>query len=607
VSVVGVVGALLAVGLLIVVHELGHFLACRWVGVRVERFSIGFGPALVSWKPGETEYVLGVVPLGGYVKMAGEEPSEGVTPAPDEFFSQPASGRALIIVAGVVMNAILAIVCFIIAFKMGVTFPKPEIGHVTPGGPADEAGLRSGDEIVAVGGWRDVDYPDVLQLIALSDPAKGIDVSVRRDGSERTVRLYPAPSRALGMPVAGFNPAMSLRVGALMEGFPAQAAGIKPNDLIVAIDGAPVPSWPHMQQTVQESRGKELTVTVERENSRLDFTVTPEPTYTYELGAQPSVQAPEVAQVAEMSPAERAGLQEGDRILAVEGREAGSWSALDTLLAEAGPGSVGLTVRRGEDSKVLAVVVPEGRPLWDHLIGVLGQKPIVGSVEPGGPAEAAGLTPGTEVTDLGSSPESLRPLRFWEQLEGSVSAAQGGPIVLRCRRGEESILTTVTPRRGEPTGRSLIGIEAQPKRWERKAGLFGAIRLGTRKSMLTALQVYLFVRRVLFTRTISSEQIAGPITIGYITYKAAATSSWSRLLYLLGIVGVNLALINLFPLPILDGGHLAVIALEKVKGSPVSPRALAVAQYVGLALIISLFLLVTYNDITRNLKMLLGG
>jgi len=603
----GIVGAVLAVGLLIVVHELGHFLACRLVGVRVERFSIGFGPVLLRWQPGATEYALSAIPLGGYVKMAGEDPGEEGTGAPDEFFSHPPGHRAVIIVAGVVMNAVLAVVCFIIAFQIGVKFPKPEVGYVTPGGPAARAGLEPGDEIVGVGGWRNIDYPDVQQLIAFADPQTGINLTARRDGVERTVRLYPEASRSLGMPVAGFEPAMSLRVQELVRGFPAQEAGMEPGDRIVALNGTPVTSWPELQQRVQESGGRELSVTVERKGERLTFPVSPEATHDYLLGARAWQEPPVVQQVADLGPGERAGLQVGDLIEAVDGREVKSWADFDAQLASAGPGEAQLTIRRGEETRELMVELAGGRAMWAHHIGVLGETLVVGTVEPGGPAERAGLTPGTEIVAAGADAEELMPLRFWEQLEAVVDSSHGQPLVLRVIKEGEPAVVTVTPERGKATGRYLIGIQAAPKEWMRKAGFLDAVGLGCKKSVLTALQIYLFLRRMLFTHTISSNQLAGPITIGYITYKAAATASWSRLLYLLGVVGINLSIINLFPIPILDGGHLVVIGVEKLKGSPISRRALALAQYVGLALLISLFLWVTYNDITRHMKTLLGG
>lgn len=606
-SLLGVVGALLAVGLLIVVHELGHFLAAKRLGVRVERFAVGFGPALVRWRRGGTEYVLNAVPLGGYVKMAGEEPQEAGVGAPDEFFSQSPGRRALIIVAGVLMNALVALVCFVVAFQIGVKFPKAEVGRVVPGGPAEEAGLKPGDEIVGVGAWRDIDFHDLSQLIALSDPATGVDLTIRRAGREQRVRLRPRYSPALGSPVAGFDPAMSLTIKALLKGFPAERAGLRPGDRVVAVDGQTMRSWNHLYQTVQQSAGRELAVTVRRGDETLTFRVAPRPTCTYRLGARPRDGEPVLRAVVSLSPAERAGLVPGDRVVAVGGRRVSTWLELVGALREAPAGPLELTVERAGGRRSVTVKVPAETRQWHNRIGVLGLPPVVGEVEPGGPAEAAGLRPGMRVTPFVLSDGSLHPVSYWEELEVEADHLHGLPLRLRCEADGEVTEVTLRPTPGEPTGRYLIGIEPEPKMVVRKAGLLGAVRLGVKKSILTALSVYQFLRRLLFTRSISSGQLAGPLTIGYITYKAAAHADLSRLLYFLGVVGINLSLVNLLPIPILDGGHLMFIGLEKLKGSPVSPRALALAQYVGLALLIGLFLFVTYNDITRNLKFLLGG
>ena len=606
-SIVGVIGAVVAVGMLIVVHELGHFLACRWVGVRVERFSLGFGPPLLRWKPGATEYVLSAIPLGGYVKMAGDEPGDPRTRAPDEFFSQPPGRRAFIIVAGVVVNAILALVCFIMAFQIGVEFPKAEVGRVIVGGPADEAGLQAGDEIVGVGGWRDVDFYDVYLLIALSDPKTGANLVVRRDGREHTVRLFPRYSPALGRPAAGFDAALSLTIMALVKGFPAESVGLQPADRVVAVDGVPMRSWSHLYGTLQESGGREVAVTVVRQGKELTFQVTPRPTFTYGLGASPEDGRPVIDRVGALTPAERGGLRQGDRIAALAGRGVEFWSELVGALAEAESGPLELTVERHGELHTVTVEVPAERKGWYNRIGVLGRPPVIGEVRPGGPADVAGLRPGMRVTQFGFSSDKLHPITYWEEMELEAAALLGPTLVLRAVADGADVEVTLTPEPGEPTGRYLIGIEPEAKKIVRKAGFFGACRLGVKKSLLTALSIYQFLRRMLFTRTISSNQLAGPLTIGVITYKAAAQADMGLLLYFLGMVGINLALVNLLPIPILDGGHLAVIGVEKLKGSPVSPRALALAQYIGLTLIISLFLLVTYNDITRHLKLLLGG
>jgi regulator of sigma E protease len=606
VSVLGVVVAVFAVGMLIVVHELGHFLAAKRLGVRVERFSVGFGPVLARWRRGGTEYVLSAIVLGGYVKMAGDEPGEGMSGAPDEFFSQSPGRRALIIVAGVAMNALLGFLCFIVAFQIGVKFPRAEVGAVVPGGPAEEAGLQPGDEIVTVGGWHDVDMQDVLQLIALCDPKLGLPLVISRDGAEQRVQLFPRYSPGLGTPTAGFDPAMSLTIRAVVSGFPAEASGLRPGDRVVSADGETLRSWNDLFDTVQRSGGRELRLAVDRKGAMLTFPVTPRATYGYRLGASPADSPATIGAVLVLSPAERGGLAAGDRVLEVGGQPVEGWSELARALAGAEAGPVSVVVHRKGNWQTLTVVVPADRTRWYNRIGILGQPPVVGEVEAGGPAAQAGLLPGMKVTHSGTSPQSLQPVTFWEELEVEATALNGQPLALSCAAEGKDVLLTLTPEQGEPTGRCLIGIQPEEKFLVRKAGFLGACRLGWSKSLLTAVSVYQSFRRILFTHTVSSSQLAGPLTIGYITYKTAS-AGLSRLLYLLGIIGINLSLVNLLPIPILDGGHLMVIAVEKIKGSPVSPRALALAQYVGLALLVSLFLFLTYNDITVHLKLLLGG
>ena len=139
------------IGFLIFIHELGHFLVAKRMGVRVERFSLGFGPTIVGFRRGDTEYVLSWIPLGGYVKMAGENPGDPRAGAPDEFTSKPVWRRALIAVAGIAMNSVTALTAFVLAFQLGVEALSPVVGGTEAGWPAWEAGVREGDTLVAIG------------------------------------------------------------------------------------------------------------------------------------------------------------------------------------------------------------------------------------------------------------------------------------------------------------------------------------------------------------------------------------------------------------------------------------------------------------------------
>src|SRR5262245_54139374 len=152
--------AALGIGLVIFIHELGHFLAAKAFKVRVEVFSLGFGPRLWGFTRKGTDYRIALVPVGGYVKMAGDTPGEESSGAPDELTSKSVGQRFVIFSAGVIMNMVLAVVLFPIAFAGGVSFPKPEVGSVDAGGPAWKAGLQPGDEIDRVSNRRIYGFQD---------------------------------------------------------------------------------------------------------------------------------------------------------------------------------------------------------------------------------------------------------------------------------------------------------------------------------------------------------------------------------------------------------------------------------------------------------------
>ncbi|HHT9107195.1 MAG TPA: M50 family metallopeptidase, partial [Candidatus Wunengus sp. YC64] len=203
---------IVGIGLLIFIHELGHFLVAKKIGVRVLAFSLGFGPAIFKKKWGETEYRLSIVPLGGYVKLAGEGPEEEKTGASWEFSSKSAGQRASVFVAGVALNAVLAFIAFIVAFQIGVPFITPEVGQVMPGWPAWEAGIQRGDKIVEIDGSKDLDFEDLFTIVALSNPAAGVSLKVERDNKTFDVTVMPKYDEEHGIQRIGIMPATSLEI-----------------------------------------------------------------------------------------------------------------------------------------------------------------------------------------------------------------------------------------------------------------------------------------------------------------------------------------------------------------------------------------------------------
>ncbi|HET7875551.1 MAG TPA: RIP metalloprotease RseP [Methylomirabilota bacterium] len=286
-----IVAFVVVIGPLILFHEWGHFVVARLAGVGVERFSIGFGPVLWRFRGKETEYCLSAIPMGGYVKMVGddENPLEGggggaVDPA-RAFNLKPVWKRFLIVFAGPGMNFVLA-VAILASFPM--VFGRPMIpsvvGRVVEGGPAAQAGLRAGDRVVAVDG-RPVEYWSQIEAQAQDGHGAPLRLTVRRGSEELPVTLQP--TRTSGRDALGdksefwdlgvrHSSAEAARVGEVIPGMPAARAGLKPGDLVVAVAGQPVRSWEDMAAAINKRAGQPTPLTIRRGEETLTITVTPE-------------------------------------------------------------------------------------------------------------------------------------------------------------------------------------------------------------------------------------------------------------------------------------------------------------------------------------------
>lgn len=284
-----------AIFILVFIHELGHFLAAKFFGMRVDRFSIGFPPKIFGFKKGETEYVLGATPLGGYVKIAGmidesmdtefidEEPEE------DEFRSKPVWQRIIVILAGVIFNAILAFFIFTgLAWQYGETvFPVESIDgiYVPEGSLASEMGFQSGDRPIGVNGNRVEYFHQVFNPSQLT--SREVSFMVEREGE---IMHLDAPSNFLDRlnqeDFILLDYAIPSEVSEVQEESPAMHAGIEAGDKIVEINGIETNYWLQLINIIQDNEGEELNVTVERDGELLSFSLTPDPeTQTIGVGA----------------------------------------------------------------------------------------------------------------------------------------------------------------------------------------------------------------------------------------------------------------------------------------------------------------------------------
>ena len=267
------------IGVLIFVHELGHYLAARRVGVRVLTFSLGFGPRLFSITRGGTEYCIAAIPLGGYVKMAGETGDDERTGQPDEFLSKSKWERFQILIMGPAMNIALAVVVGAAVLMNGVEvaayLDRPaDIGSIEPGSPADRAQFAIGDRIVSVAG-RAVSTWEEADLEIASNANREISIEVLREGRKVTLDVRPDAEGRFEAGQIGVLPRAYPIIRAIHPGDPADGSGLRVGDMVLAVDNQPISVGTQLSDAISRSPGRQITLTVQRDNQRLDVPVTP--------------------------------------------------------------------------------------------------------------------------------------------------------------------------------------------------------------------------------------------------------------------------------------------------------------------------------------------
>jgi regulator of sigma E protease len=265
-------------GIMIVVHELGHFWAALSVGIKVETFSIGFGSRLFGIRRGETDFRVSAIPLGGYVRMLGEQPGDEAASDPRSFQSKARWQRAIVIVAGPLMNILLAIGIvtglYMHGFQTEVESSDAVVSSVLPNSPAADAGLQPGDKILDLAGHKNPNWPDVVMQTALN-ANRALPVVIDRKGQKLSVTITPRMDAKEGIGTAGWNG--GVQVGQVLKSSAAQAAGLRPGDSFVSVNGQPVTSPETVRQAVIRSGGKPIQLTVLRAGQIEKLSVKPTP------------------------------------------------------------------------------------------------------------------------------------------------------------------------------------------------------------------------------------------------------------------------------------------------------------------------------------------
>ncbi|MDD5307646.1 MAG: RIP metalloprotease RseP [Deltaproteobacteria bacterium] len=535
---------IILIGVLVLVHEGGHFLFAKLFKVKVHVFSMGFGPKLAAVRRGETEYRLSAIPVGGYVKMLGEDPSEELGPEDRgrAFGDKPRWQRLVIILGGPCMNLIFPL---FLHFGAGLTMTKvvpPEVGTVLPGSPAFEAGLRPGDRVESVGGKRIGSFDDLIAAVA---PRPGVPLrfEVRRGKTLFTRTITPAPleERVLldvkeRVGRIGIGPSyLAAQVGVEDPGSPAGKAGLRTFDVVVSANGRPLTRYVELEKVLVAAAGHSVGLVVRRlapdakppletaleKGKRSLILVVPADAHSLaDLGIGPS--ADFVAYVAPGGAADKIGLARGDRLESLDGR----------------------TYPMGQ---VFDAIEREPERTWRLSFSREGQsfersyKP---AFHPAGEAGKLGPAPG--VYDKG----------FWGMAAAVAPVPVPNPALVR----------------------SALSFAATET-----ANGFKVMFLGF---------------KLLFQGKVSVRTLGGPIMIGQLAGRAGEAGALS-FLWIMALISVNLGLINLFPIPVLDGGQILLIGVESLLRKPLSRLLKERIMLVGVAMILALLVFATWNDIAR--------
>jgi regulator of sigma E protease len=590
------------IGLLIFVHELGHFLVAKWNKVRVEAFSLGFGPVVCGFRRGDTHYRLSLIPLGGYVKMAGETPGDEHSSDPAEFQNKSVRARFSILIAGVTMNALVGILLFIFAFNVGVPLPSPVIAAAMPGSPAWKAGLLPGDRILRVNGTEVLDFQDVMEEVAFSrDP---VDLVVSRNG--RTVEftdIEPVTDPSVGARMIGIHNRVEL---AVEDGSEAFEAGLRSGDEPLRIQGIPAGDPSDLAAVLQASVGP-IIFTVRRGAEVLSVTLNPVASATGEGPGLIGISnwTNRIGTVRAGSPAELAGLRAGDEFVAVAGTPVRDIQDTRRLVMDSAGGPLLVTVRRDGATVDLPIAglpaSPTGRA--DFFLDLAPVAPTESDTrvlllpdrdfDGGNPARTAGLTDGCRILSVNG-----KPVSDFLDLRTKIAATETGAPVVLTFEDEQGSHGPVQVHRRPHIARAIPGLAfASSTEVRRVPGILASCSAGLRRSVLTGRRILQFIGG-LFTGRVSAQNLGGPVAIFQISY-SAAEKNLVHFLYFLGLLSINLAILNILPIPVLDGGHLLFLLIEAIRRKPLPMKAMAIFQWAGLALLLALMAFVIANDVTR--------
>ncbi len=521
-----VFGFIVAIAILVTIHEFGHFWVARRCGVKVLRFSVGFGKPI--WKHTSkvdgTEYVLALIPLGGYVSMLGEADNTKDQINEDNrdqaYNEKSVFRRMAITLAGPAANFIFAIAAFWLLYIVGIPGIQPKVADVLPDSYASKAGFKAGDSITEIDGekaqtWNMVRFRILTALVRQERIYLKTESNDNKQISHtldfRKAKYFLGPGSRSPLYFTGFRVALPPTVAFVAPGMAAEKAGLKAGDTIVRLNNHPITTFHEMWPILYKNAGSVVDMKVRRQGVVLTLKITPTKNDQVIglIGVRPKKNSTVISEVVSGDPAHKAGLLVGDKIVKINGLETNVFQDIKQI------------INKNAGVRLLVEVDRHGK-----LLGF-----------------------------------NMTPKKYTQKTH------IGG----------------------------LIGVSAAHNTTKESYSTFTALRVGAWKTWdMSTLTFQVFGKMI--TREASVKNVSGPFRIADVAGRAAQRGlDWY--IYILAIISLSLGVINLLPIPVLDGGHFMFQVVELVTGKPVSDSVKGVGMAIGLGLILMLMALAFYNDI----------
>ncbi len=648
-------------GAIIFIHELGHFLLAKLCGIKVEAFAIGFPPILLSFRKlksgmrvrflpksdsaepqeqgdSDTEYCIGAVPFGGYVKMLGQSDSGAVekTDDPRSYLNKPIWKRIVVVAGGVVFNAIGAMVLYMALFMHGLELMPAVVGEVIPDSPAAVAGLKAGDRIVEIEGEKFIDFTTIILSAALSDKDRGVAMKIERSGApamDVQVAAAKPVNDTTDIRAFGISQPTTLRISPDIKdqndvNLLFEKSGLRPGDIVTAVNGKPITQPWQFEAAIASSLAASVELTVSRAYPAGSEATTAAvqmplfcpaqmPNFSNEFDLAhiysmvPRMKVHEALNVpdkkADAKPDDAEGLRKGDILIKVGEILNPTYKDLREQIEAFKDKKLPITVlRQGPDGQLVERLIStypkarngdKGRVTLGVIIELDMEHPVVSCT-----------------LDLTTGPSAL------QIPAGSViTAVDGEPVasfydVIRIIRANSGQRVSIDYRKGQDAGGTALDVPQQdalhvksdmlnPAPFEMLREKFQAknpvqaIVWGVKRTKQYIMQSVMTLIG-LFSGSVPGSSLSGPVGIFSISYKMAGQGILD-LLNFLGLVSACLVVMNLLPLPIVDGGVIVLLIIEKFRGAPLSVKVQEIITWVGLVLLLSVFVYVTFNDIIR--------